>query len=242
MRLTICNDYQDMSQKAAAEFIELLKEKPDCTLGLATGSSPIGLYQNLIKAVQDGAVSFAKVKTYNLDEYVGLTADHDQSYAYFMRQNLFDHVDIPAGNTDIPSGSAPDTAAECRRYTAALAAIPGGQDIQLIGIGNNGHIGFNEPDVALSADTHEVTLSPSTIEANARFFASVAEVPKSAVTMGMRGILAAKKIVLVATGSGKAAILKQALYGPITTQVPASLLQLHPNVVIFADRDAAAEL
>lgn len=242
MKLIVCDNQEQLAQRAADIFAATIEQKPDCVLGLATGSSPLGTYAQLIKRCAEGQLSFRDVTTFNLDEYVGLDAAHDQSYVHFMRTNLFDHIDIDLSNTHLPDGTAADIEAECHRYTAALDAVEGGLDLQLLGIGHNGHIGFNEPDDVFIADTHKVTLDTSTIEANARFFASPADVPRYAVTMGVRPIMYAKKVLTLVYGKEKAQILRNTLQGPITPQVPASLLQLHPNVTFIVDQEAASLL
>ena len=224
--------------KLAAEVIaEAVKANPEATLGLATGSSPLDMYAALAEKCAAGEISFKKVKTVNLDEYVGLTPDHDQSYAYFMRTNLFDKIDIPLENTNIPSGVAEDPVAECKRYDKVVESF-GGVDVQVIGIGNNGHIAFNEPADAFSVGTNLVNLTDSTIDANSRFFASRDEVPTQALSMGIGGIMSAKKILLLANGKGKAEILEKSLFGEVTPKVPASILRFAKDVVVFADKDA----
>ena len=225
------------SKNAADVMAAVIKEKPDAVLGLATGSSPIGMYKELIARYNKGELSFAQIKSVNLDEYVGLTADHDQSYAYFMNDNLFAHVDIDKSNTHLPSGVAADPLAECERYDAVIESM-GGVDIQLLGIGNNGHIGFNEPADYFTKGTNLVDLTASTIDANARFFASRDLVPTQALSMGIGQIMKAKKILLIALGRGKAEILEKSLFGPVTPEVPASILQFAPDVTVCADEAA----
>ena len=220
---------------AAAEVIaEAIKGSENPTLGLATGSSPLDLYAALAEKCEKGELSFANVKTVNLDEYVGLTPDHDQSYAYFMNKNLFSKIDIKAENTNIPSGIAECPECECKRYDKLIESL-GGVDVQVIGIGNNGHIAFNEPSDKFTYGTNLVNLTDSTIDANARFFSSRDEVPTKAISMGIGGIMSAKKILLVANGSGKAEILERALFGDVTPAVPASILRFAKDVVVFAD-------
>jgi len=225
--------------KAAAEVIaKIVKEKPCAVLGLATGSSPIGMYKELIAKYERGEISFKNVKSVNLDEYVGLSADHDQSYAYFMNDNLFSHIDIDKGNTNLPNGLAADPATEGARYDAVIASM-GGVDIQVLGIGNNGHIGFNEPADYFTYGTNLVNLTDSTIDANSRFFASRDLVPTQALTMGIGQIMAAKKILLIALGKGKAEILEKSLFGPVTPAVPASILRFFKGeVIVCADSEA----
>lgn len=230
----------DASISAANVVADIVKAKPDCVLGLATGSSPINMYRELIRKNSEGEISFKNVKSVNLDEYVGLSPDHDQSYRYFMNENLFNHIDIDKANTNVPSGLAADPAAECKRYDDVIASM-GGVDIQVLGIGNNGHIGFNEPDSHFPKTTSLVDLTDSTIDANARFFASRDLVPTQALSMGIGQIMAAKKIILLAFGSGKADILEKALFGPVTPAVPASILQFFKGeVVVCADEAALA--
>ena len=231
---------EEASISAAQVIAEIVKAKPDCVLGLATGSSPINTYRELIRINKDGEISFKNVKSVNLDEYVGLTPDHDQSYRYFMDTNLFNHIDIDKANTNVPSGLAADPAAECKRYDDVIASM-GGIDIQVLGIGNNGHIGFNEPDSHFPKTTSLVDLTDSTIDANSRFFASRDLVPTKAISMGIGQIMAADKILLLAFGSGKAEILEKALFGPVTPEVPASILQFFGGeVVVCADEAALA--
>ncbi|REK75882.1 glucosamine-6-phosphate deaminase [Paenibacillus paeoniae] len=240
MDIRIFETSEELDQYAAEIFRKLINEKPNAVLGLATGSTPVGIYAKMVEDYNHKKVSFSGVTTYNLDEYVGLTPDNDQSYAYYMNKNLFSHVDIPAIQTHLPDGMAEDPQEECVRYEAMINACPA--DIQLLGLGHNGHIAFNEPDEHLSAGTHVVQLKEETLEANARFFASIDEVPKQAYTMGIGSILKANTILLVVRGSDKAHIVKEALTGPITTQVPASLLQTHPRVTVLLDREAGRML
>ena len=231
---------EEASLSAAKVIAEIVKAKPECVLGLATGSSPINTYRELIRMYKDGEISFKNVKSVNLDEYVGLTPDHDQSYRYFMDTNLFNHIDIDKANTNVPSGLAADPAAECKRYDAVIESM-GGVDIQVLGIGNNGHIGFNEPDIHFPKTTSLVDLTDSTIDANARFFASRDLVPTKAISMGIGQIMAADKVLLLAFGSAKADILEKSLFGPVTPEVPASILQFFKGeVVVCADEAALA--
>lgn len=241
MRIIKAKDYADMSNKAAGIFFSQITLKPNSVLGLATGSTPIGTYKKLIEMYKAGDISFAEVKTVNLDEYVGLSGEDDQSYRYFMNEQLFDHVDINKENTNVPNGKAKDKPIECARYEELIKCL-GGIDMQLLGIGNNGHIGFNEPDTCFEKYTHEVALTESTIKANTRFFANEADVPRTAISMGIKTIMEAKKIVLVASGSAKADIIYETCYGPITPNVPASALQLHPDVTIIVDEEAYATI
>ena len=237
MRLIRARDYQDAGRKVANIISAQVILKPDCVLGLATGSSPVGAYQQLIKWCDKGDVDFSQTKTVNLDEYVGLAADHDQSYSYFMHQNFFDHINIDPNNTNLPNGLELDAAKECARYDKVIANL-GGVDLQLLGIGANGHIGFNEPADQFSTGTNRVDLTASTISANSRFFENENMVPRQAYTMGMLAIMQAKRIVMIATGANKAQAVYDAFCGPVTPQMPASILQLHPDFVLVADEDA----
>ncbi len=230
-------NYEEMSRKAASLIAAQVIAKPDSILGLATGSSPVGTYQNLIKAYENGDLDFSNVKSINLDEYKGLSPENDQSYRYFMNTNLFDHINIDKANTHVPNGLEPDADKACAEYNEIIAQS-GGIDLQLLGLGPNGHIGFNEPDSVFIAGTHCVDLTESTIEANKRFFESADDVPRQAYTMGIQNIMSAKKIVVVVSGANKAESLAKAINGPIDPQVPASILQLHNDVVIVADEAA----
>ena len=241
MRIYRTKNSADMSREAANIISAQIIMKPDCVLGLATGSTPIGLYKQLIEWYQKGDLDFSEVRTVNLDEYKGNSRENDQSYYYFMHQNLFDHVNIPEGNTHLPDGMALDPEKECDRYNNLIQSM-GGVDLQLLGIGHNGHIGFNEPGDSFDKQVHCVNLTESTIEANKRFFASADEVPRQAYTMGIGNILQAKKILIVANGEGKAEIVKKAFFGPVTPQVPASILQLHQDVVLVADEAALSKV
>ena len=224
--------YEELSKKAAEIICDVVKAKPDAVLGLATGSSPLGTYAQMIEKNKAGEVDFSKAKSVNLDEYAGLSGDHDQSYRYFMNNNLFKHININIENTNVPNGCAEDKEAECARYDKLVEDL-GGIDIQLLGIGLDGHIGFNEPCDHFVKGTNHVILDPSTIEANARFFESADDVPKSALTLGMGGIMGAKKVLLIANGESKKEIMEKAFFGPITPYVPASILQLHPDVTVI---------
>ncbi len=241
MRIYKAKDYEDMSRKAANIISAQVIMKPDCVLGLATGSTPIGLYKQLVEWFEKGDLDFSKVQTVNLDEYKGLNRENDQSYYYFMHDNLFDHINIPEENTHLPNGMEMDSEKECARYTKLIQSM-GGVDLQLLGIGHNGHIGFNEPSESFDKDVHCVNLTQSTIEANKRFFASADDVPKQAYTMGIKTIMQAKKILIVANGEGKADIVRDAFFGPITPQVPASVLQLHDDVTLVADEAALSKV
>jgi len=237
LKILRTKDYADMSRKTANLISAQVILKPDCVLGLATGSSPVGAYMQLVDWYNKGDVDFSRVRTVNLDEYLGLPRENDQSYYYFMHHNLFDHVNLPEGATNLPNGMAEDMDAECARYDALIRSL-GGVDLQLLGIGHDGHIGFNEPCDHFPTGTHVVELAERTIEANQRFFASRDEVPRKAVTMGIGTIMAARKVVLVASGAEKAPIVKEAFFGPVTPQVPASILQMHPDVTLVADEAA----
>ena len=241
MRIYKARDYEDMSRKAANIISAQVIMKPDCVLGLATGSTPIGLYKQLVEWFEKGDLDFSKVQTVNLDEYKGLNRENDQSYYYFMHDNLFDHINIPEENTHLPNGMEMDSEKECARYTKLIQSM-GGVDLQLLGIGHNGHIGFNEPSESFDKEVHCVNLTQSTIEANKRFFASADDVPKQAYTMGIKTIMQAKKILIVANGEGKADIVRDAFFGSITPQVPASVLQLHNDVTLVADEAALSKV
>ncbi len=241
MKIYVTEDYQAMSRKAASLLAAHVILKPDCVLGLATGSTPIGMYKELIAGYEAGDLDFSKVRSVNLDEYAGLAPTHDQSYRYFMQHNLFDHVNIDVANTNVPNGLAEDPEAECQRYNQVIHDM-GGIDIQVLGMGHNGHIGFNEPADHFPLETHVVELQESTINANARFFASKDEVPKKAMTMGIRSIMQARQILVVVSGEDKAEIVKKAFFGPVTPQVPASILQMHPNVVLVGDKAALSKI
>ena len=240
MRLYRAKDYNDLSRKAANIISAQVIMKPDCVLGLATGSSPLGTYRQLIEWYKKGDLDFSEVKSVNLDEYKGLPKDNDQSYYYFMHQNFFKDVNINPENTHIPNGMEPDSEKECSRYNQVISDL-GGIDLQLLGLGHNGHIGFNEPDTAFAKMTHCVDLAPSTIEANKRFFASADDVPRQAYTMGIKTIMQARKILLIVSGEDKAQILYDVLNGPITPHVPASILQLHSDVTVVADEAALSK-
>ena len=231
MKIINAVDQNEMGLLAADIFAEAIRAKPNLVLGLATGSTPLTLYGELINKNKNGEIDFSQVKTANLDEYVGLPGTHDQSYRYFMNENLFNHININLENTNVPNGMGSDPAAECARYDAIIEKL-GGIDLQLLGIGPNGHLGFNEPSDVFSNRTQHIQLTESTINANARFFNDLSEVPKSAITVCIRDIMLAKKIVLVA-GAEKKDIIEKALYGEITPKVPASVLQLHQDATII---------
>ena len=237
MNIIRAKDYQDMSRKAANIISAQIIMKPDCVLGLATGSTPVGTYRQLIEWYEKGDLDFSRVSTVNLDEYRGLAHTDPQSYYYFMQENLFDHVNIDKTATHVPDGTNPDAADACVKHEQIIKSL-GGIDLQLLGLGNNGHIGFNEPGAAFEKETHLVDLAESTIRANARFFTSIDEVPKQAYTMGIRTIMQAKKILVVVSGESKADIVSRAFFGPVTPEVPASILQMHPDVTVVCDEAA----
>ena len=237
MKTYPAQDYDALSRRAANLISAEVIRKPDCVLGLATGSTPVGTYRQLSAWNQKGDFSFKDVRTVNLDEYLGLPPTHDQSYRYFMQENLFDKIDIPFEHTHVPDGMAADPEQECRRYDELVRSL-GYADLQLLGLGRNGHIGFNEPGDCFRKETHVVELTQNTIEANARFFENEAAVPKKAITMGIGCIMAARRVLLVASGANKAEAVYRTVCGPITPQCPASILQLHNDVVIVGDEEA----
>ena len=241
MRILKARDYDHMSRQAANIISAQVILKPDCVLGLATGSSPLGIYRQLIKWYDKGDIDFSQVRTVNLDEYVGLGEEDDQSYHYFMRKNFFEHINIDLSNTNIPNGKNPVAEDECARYDKVIKGL-GGIDLQLLGLGPNGHIGFNEPDEYLSMDTHLTPLTEATITANRRFFEREEDVPRFAYTMGIRNIMHAERVLMVVSGKHKAEILKKAFFGPVTPKVPASILQIHKNFTLVADEDALSEV
>lgn len=241
MQIYRTRDYDDMSRATANIIAAQVTMKPDCVLGLATGSSPVGTYKQLIQHHENGDLDFSRVTSVNLDEYKGLSGDNDQSYRYFMNHNLFNHINIQLGRTFVPDGTEPDAVKACQSYNQIIRDC-GGIDLQLLGLGNNGHIGFNEPADNFEKETHCVDLTASTIEANKRFFASEDEVPRQAYTMGIGNIMQARKILVIVSGESKADILKQVVSGPITPAVPASILQLHSDVTIIADEAALSKL
>ncbi len=239
--IRIFENYEEISKEAAQMIKETVDKKKDAVLGLATGSTPIGLYKELIRLNQANEIDFSDVKTVNLDEYIGLDGDHDQSYRTFMNEQLFNHINIDKKNTHVPNGVSEDPDQTSAQYDELLREL-GSADIQVLGIGANGHIAFNEPNETLNINTHVTDLLDSTIEANARFFDSKDEVPKQAITMGIGSIMTAKKIILLASGSNKAAVIKQLGDEFVTTQNPATLLKLHPNVIVLVDKEAGAQL
>ena len=239
LHLNICKaeTVEEAARLAADRFQELLCTKPTCVLGLATGSTPIPLYRELIAREQAGRIDFSRVRSVNLDEYKGLAPDHPQSYRRFMQENLFDHISIRPENTYVPDGLATDVDTMCSAYERTIEDL-GGVDLQLLGLGHDGHIGFNEPGDPFPARTHETALAEITRQANARFFASEAEVPTAAYTMGVGTVMAARRILMIVTGADKSDILHKAFFGPVTPWVPASILQFHPDVTLICDRAA----
>ncbi|MBB6635163.1 glucosamine-6-phosphate deaminase [Cohnella thailandensis] len=237
MNVLIFDSNEKLNEAGANIITSLIQTNPRAVLGLATGGTPVGVYEQVVKDYDRGLVSFKSVKTFNLDEYVGLPEDHPESYHSYMNHHLFRHIDLPAKNVHIPNGNAEDLEAECRSYDERIADA-GQIDLQLLGLGHNGHIGFNEPAHALIRGTHIVDLAEETLKANARFFDSIDDVPKQALTMGVGTILKAKMILLIVRGADKAEIVHRALTGPITTDVPASLLQTHPHLVVLLDQEA----
>ena len=238
MKIIRTKDYADMSRKAANIISAQVIMKPDCVLGLATGGTPVGTYEKLVERYNEGDLDFSEVTSVNLDEYRGLPKEHPESYWSFMHQNLFDHVNIRPEAIHLPDGTNPDAAAACAQYNEIIHKL-GGIDLQLLGLGPNGHIGFNEPGEAFELETHCVDLTPATIEANKRFFDGNEDlVPKQAYTMGIRTIMQARKVLMVVNGAGKAEIVKKAFFGPVTPEVPASILQMHPDFILVADEEA----
>ena len=238
MRIIVCENYEEVSKKAAQMILSQVTLKPNSVLGLATGSTPIGMYENLVKFNKKGDIDFSEVRTFNLDEYYNLPKNNDQSYHYFMHKNLFDHININPANVHIPNGMTDDVNAECKRYDELIKEADG-VDIQVLGIGNNAHIGFNEPTVGFEKGTHLVELEESTIEANSRFFDNIGDVPKKAITMGIGSIFKSRKIMLIATGENKAEAIYNTVYGKVVPEVPASILQFHSDIVLILDKEAA---
>ncbi|MCY6485741.1 glucosamine-6-phosphate deaminase [Clostridium aestuarii] len=241
MRIIVTENYQEMSIKAAKVIASQITLKPDSILGLATGSTPVGMYKELINMYKNRELDFSTVKTFNLDEYYGLSEENDQSYHNFMRENLFVHINVKKENINIPNGNVLDIETECENYERMIRES-GGIDIQVLGIGCNGHIGFNEPNINFEASTHLVNLTQDTIEANSRFFSSIEEVPTKAISMGIKTIMQSKKILLLANGEAKADVVYEMIKGKILPEVPASILQLHNDVTIVLDRESAAKL
>ncbi len=240
MKIIFAKDYEELSEKAAEEMLAVIRSTPKAVLGLATGTTPLGLYARLIEDHKANGTNYDRIRTVNLDEYKGLPASHEQSYAYFMRHNLFEGLGIAPEQTNIENGMAKDEAEECARYDALLDAMP--RDIQLLGLGSNGHIAFNEPKTPFGSGTHVVSLAESTIKDNARLFASQDEVPRKAFTMGIRHIMQAKRILILASGANKAEAVFRMAKGQVTEDVPASVLQLHPDCTLIVDEAAAARL
>jgi len=241
MQIVILDTPEQVAEYGAARFIDLLTKKPDAALGLATGSTPIQLYKTLIRHFEQGDVSFRDARTFNLDEYLGLTGDHPQSYRHFMNTQLFDHIDINRNRTRVPDGATEDPLAACEAYEDDIHDA-GGIDLQLLGIGRNGHIGFNEPSSSLASRTRVKTLTPDTVKANQRFFKPDEFQPNLAITMGIGTIMEARQILLLATGESKAAAVREAVEGPVAARCPASILQMHPRATLVLDRDAAQGL
>lgn len=238
MRIVIAKDYKDMSARAARIVAGQIYLKPNSVLGMATGSTPLSMYKELIRVHQAVGLDFSEVVSFNLDEYIGLPITDEQSYYYYMYQNFFNHVNVRRNNIYIPDGMVQDIESECEKYDSKIGE-KGGIDLQILGIGNNGHIGFNEPDIKFEATTHKVKLDDETIASNARFFEKIAEVPRFAISMGIKTIMHARKIILLASGDNKAEVLYRALFEGITPEVPASILQLHQDVTVIVEENAA---
>lgn len=240
MKVIITKNYEDLSERAAEIMLGIVKQNPKAILGLATGTTPLGLYAKMISDHMENGTDYSQIRTVNLDEYKGLPKTHEQSYAYFMRKNLFEGLGMAPEQTDIENGTAKDERTECARYDALLEQLP--RDIQLLGLGSNGHIAFNEPGTPFGSGTHVVTLAESTVKDNARLFEDISEVPRKAYTMGIKQIMQAKKILILASGSNKADAVYKMVRGEVTEQVPASVLQLHPDCTLVADEAAARKL
>ncbi|MFV3011634.1 glucosamine-6-phosphate deaminase [Clostridium botulinum] len=241
MRIIVVDNYEEMSKKAAAMIASQVILKPDSVLGLATGDTPIGMYKEIIDIYKNEKMDFSKVRTFNLDEYYGLNRENPQSYYYYMMNNLFNHVNIDENNINIPNGMADNIEIECKEYERKIDKA-GGIDLQILGIGVNGHIGFNEPNISFESETHLVNLNEKTIESNSRFFSSKEEVPTKAISMGIKSIIHSKKIILLACGSAKSDAVSKAINGKINPNIPASILQLHRDVVVIIDKEAASRL
>ncbi|KEI96129.1 glucosamine-6-phosphate deaminase [Clostridium botulinum] len=241
MRIIVVDSYEEMSKKAAAMIASQVILKPDSVLGLATGDTPIGMYKEIINIYKNEKMDFSKVRTFNLDEYYGLNRENPQSYYYYMINNLFNHVNIDKNNINIPNGMADNIEIECKEYERKIDKA-GGIDLQILGIGVNGHIGFNEPNISFESETHLVNLNEKTIESNSRFFSSKEEVPTKAISMGIKSIIHSKKIILLACGSAKSDAVSKAINGKINPNIPASILQLHRDVVVIIDKEAASKL
>ena len=240
MKIIITKNYEEMSERAAEIMLEVVKQNPKAVLGLATGTTPLGMYKRMISDHRENGTDYSQIRTVNLDEYKGLPQTHEQSYAYFMKKNLFDGLGITPEQTNIENGKAKDDKTECLRYDALLEELP--RDIQLLGLGSNGHIAFNEPGTPFGSGTHVVTLAASTVKDNARLFEDISEVPRKAYTMGIKQIMQAKKVLILASGSNKADAVYKMVKGEVTEQVPASVLQLHPDCILIADEAAARKL
>lgn len=240
MKVIKVKNYEEMSEEALRVVLDVVREKPDAVLGLATGSTPLGLYAKMAEDHRENGTSYAQCRAVNLDEYVGLDISSDQSYVYFMRENLFKHIDIKPENTNIANGKADDKDAECARYNALLDELR--QDIQVLGIGSNGHIAFNEPGTAFDSVTHIVDLAESTIKDNSRLFNSIDEVPRQAFTMGLQNIMNAKKILILANGAGKAYAIRELVKGEIREEIPASILRNHPDCILICDEAAGKDI
>ncbi|MGX4601029.1 glucosamine-6-phosphate deaminase [Faecalimicrobium sp. JNUCC 81] len=241
MRILVCKNYEEMSKKAAQMILSQVTLKPNSVLGLATGSTPMGMYKELVNMYKNNVIDFSEVTTFNLDEYYQLPITNDQSYHYFMHENLFNHINVKKENIHVPNGMVKDVEAECNRYDNFIKES-GGIDIQVLGIGHNAHIGFNEPTINFERGTHLVDLKESTIEANARFFDKIEDVPRKAITMGTGSIFKARKIMLLACGEGKADAIYNTVYGKVIPEVPASILQFHNDIVLILDEEAASKL
>lgn len=240
MKIIITKNYEEMSERAAEIMLGVVRKNPKSVLGLATGTTPLGLYAKMISDHREIGTDYSQIRTVNLDEYKGLPKTHEQSYAYFMKKNLFDGLGIAPEQTDIENGTAKDDKAECARYDALLEQLP--RDIQLLGLGSNGHIAFNEPGTPFGSGTHVVTLAESTVKDNARLFEDISEVPRKAYTMGIKQIMQAKKVLILASGANKADAVYKMVRGTVTESVPASVLQLHPDCTLIADEAAARKL
>jgi len=238
MKILVCKDYEELSLKSAEIIVNQINQKKDSVLGLATGGTPVGMYKELVKSYREGKVDFGKVITFNLDEYYGVDHENINSYHYYMNTNFFDHVNVERKNINIPNGMSKDIEKECREYDEKIQSL-GGIDLQILGVGLNGHIGFNEPARELMSTTHITDLTKETINANARFFEDISQVPTKAITVGMATILRSKKIVVLINGKNKSKIFDKITGKKITTQIPATLLQLHPDVTIVVDEQAA---
>ena len=241
MRIIEVENYEEMSHKVADILAAQVVLKPNSVLGLATGSTVIGAYEDLVSRYQKGRLDFSGISTVNLDEYIGLGPEHEQSYRYFMDHHLFNHININKDRTHVPSGIAPDSEEECRQYEELIKSL-GGVDLQLLGLGKTCHIGFNEPEEAFATITHKIQLKEQTIKDNSRFFSHIEEVPKEAITMGIQTIMMAKTLLLAVNGEGKAEALAAALQGDVTPRVPGSILQMHRNVIVVADRAALSRM